>query len=62
MSPIKIEYHSDILCVWAYVAQLRIEKLIETFGDRIEITAYVCSVFPDAREKNLTAVGKQGRV
>ena len=51
MSPIKIEYYSDILCIWAYVTQLRIEKLIETFGDRIEITAYACSVFPDAHEK-----------
>lgn len=51
LSPAKIEYHSDILCVWAYVAQRRVEQLIATFGDKIEVTASFCSVFPDAREK-----------
>lgn len=51
MSPVKIEYHSDILCIWAYVAQRRVEQLIKTFGDRVEVTAYFCSVFPDARGK-----------
>lgn len=51
MSQVKIEYHSDILCIWAYVAQRRVEQLIRTFGDQIEVTAYFCSVFPDARSK-----------
>lgn len=55
LSPVKIEYHSDILCIWAYVAQRRIEQLIRTFGERVEITAYFCSVFPDARGK----IGRQ---
>ena len=51
LSPVKIEYYSDILCIWAYVAQRRVEQLIRTFGDRVEVSAYFCSVFPDAREK-----------
>jgi len=51
LSPVKIEYHSDILCIWAYIAQRRVEQLIATFGDRVEITAHFCSVFPDARGK-----------
>ncbi|MFT6657428.1 DsbA family oxidoreductase [Maritalea sp.] len=51
MHPIKIEYHSDILCIWAYIAQRRVEQLMSTFGNRIEITSYFCSVFPDAHGK-----------
>ncbi len=51
MSPVKIEYYSDVLCIWAYVAQRRIEQLIGTFGDRVELTSCACPVFPDAREK-----------
>lgn len=51
MSPVKIEYHSDILCIWAYVAQRRVEQLIKTFGERVEVTAFFCSVFPDAHGK-----------
>ena len=51
MPAVQIEYYSDILCVWAYVTQRRIEKLVDEFGDKIEITAHFCSVFADAHGK-----------
>ena len=48
MSPIRISYYSDVLCIWAYAAQRRIEQLMQKFGDKLSIDAHFCSVFPDA--------------
>jgi len=54
MSAVRLTYYSDLLCIWAYVAQARIEAVKETFGRDVEIEHRFCSVFGDAREK-LTA-------
>lgn len=51
MTPVKISYFSDILCIWAYIANRRIEQLVQRFGDDIEIEPRFCSVFADARGK-----------
>lgn len=48
MPKIEICSYSDILCIWAYVAERRLEELAENFGDRIAINTRFCSVFPDA--------------
>ena len=48
MSPVRIAYYSDVLCIWAYAGQRRIEELVRKFGDEISIDAHFCSVFPDA--------------
>ncbi|HEB63094.1 MAG TPA: disulfide bond formation protein DsbA [Gammaproteobacteria bacterium] len=32
-----IDYFSDVLCIWAYGAQIRIDQLKEEFGERIEL-------------------------
>lgn len=51
MSAIRIQYFSDILCIWAYVAERRVAELATTFGVRVQIEAHFCSVFPDTRTK-----------
>ena len=48
MAPVRISYYSDVLCIWAYAAQRRLEQLVQKFGDEISIDAHFCSVFPDA--------------
>jgi predicted DsbA family dithiol-disulfide isomerase len=48
MPPVKITYFSDLLCIWAWINQRRLDQLITDFGDRIEIEPHFCSVFPDA--------------
>jgi len=48
MSKVEIAYYSDVLCIWAYVAERRLEELAANFGDEIEIVPHYCSVFPDA--------------
>jgi predicted DsbA family dithiol-disulfide isomerase len=51
MSLVKVFYFSDILCVWAYAAQARLDQIGEDFGDQVEIEAPFCSVFADAHGK-----------
>lgn len=34
--PLVIDYYSDILCVWAWIAQRRIDELKQGFGDALE--------------------------
>ena len=48
MSPVQVSYYSDILCIWAYAAQRRVEALVEKFGAAIAIDPHFCPVFPDA--------------
>ena len=46
MSAVRIAYYTDILCVWAYLGQRRIDQLCEAFGDDVSIETRFCSVFP----------------
>ena len=48
MSSVRLSYYSDVLCIWAYVAQRRLEQLVQKFGSKITIETHFCSVFPDA--------------
>ena len=49
--PIRILHFSDVLCVWAYVAQVRMEELVANFGDRVAVDYYFVSIFGDAHRK-----------
>ncbi len=51
MTAIRVLHFSDILCVWAYVGQIRIDELSETFGDRIDVRMHCCPVFGVARDR-----------
>ncbi|VAW18510.1 DsbA-like thioredoxin domain protein [hydrothermal vent metagenome] len=60
MSPIRISYYSDVLCIWAYASQRRLEQLVASFGDQISIETRYCSVFPDVWGKIEDKWGKRG--
>ena len=51
MEPIRIFYFSDILCIWAYIAQIRLDELQTTFQGKIAIQYHFVPVFGNAREK-----------
>jgi predicted DsbA family dithiol-disulfide isomerase len=42
---------TDVLCVWAYIAQVRVDEAKANFGDALEITPRCCSVFGDTASK-----------
>lgn len=60
MAAVRVEYYSDILCIWAYVAERRVAELARSFGDAIEIEQRFCSVFPDARTKIEASWARRG--
>ncbi len=42
-----ISYFSDVLCVWAYAAQIRLDELRRQFGDRIRLEYRFLRLFGD---------------
>lgn len=46
-----IDYFFDVLCVWAYIAQVRVEEVERCFPDQVEINYRVCTVFADSEHK-----------
>jgi len=47
----KLTVFSDVLCVWAHIAQIRIDEAEQTFVGALQITARCCSVFGDTTSK-----------
>ncbi len=60
MANVKILHFSDVLCVWAYVGQANIYRLVQEFGDQVQIEVHFCSVFPDAQTKIKSQWQKRG--
>lgn len=48
---IQIEHFSDVLCIWAYVGQIRIDELKQQFADRVTLTWRYVNVFGDTAYK-----------
>ncbi|WP_293645624.1 DsbA family oxidoreductase [Thiolapillus sp.] len=42
---IEIDYYTDMLCVWAYFAQIKLDELKQEFGDRIRIRHHFITLF-----------------
>jgi len=45
---IGIEIFSDILCVWSYFAEARLDQLKRDFGDRVDLHPRYISIFGDS--------------
>ena len=50
-NPVFIEYFTDILCVWAYIGQVRIDELLGKYGDKVKIEYRFCPVFSNTVQK-----------
>lgn len=51
MNLVEITYFSDVLCIWAYASQARIEAVEKKYGDAVRIEYRFCSVFGDTDRK-----------
>ncbi len=49
--PLLMDYYTDVLCIWAWIAQLRVNELGKEFGNRIDINYRCVNVFGDALNK-----------
>lgn len=48
---IDIEHFSDVLCIWAYVAEVRLARVREEFGEAVRFRHRFCSVFGDSARR-----------
>lgn len=55
-----LTYYSDILCVWAYISQARVDEVAAKFSDDVSIDYRFCSVFGDTAHKIETGWAEQG--
>ena len=62
MERVRIFYFSDLLCVWAYVAQVRIDELLQSFPDRVEVEYRYFHVFGNVPAKLKSAWKDRGGV
>lgn len=58
--PLTIDYYTDILCVWAWIAQRRIDELNKKLQGRIEIQHYYMDIFGDVPGKVRTQWADKG--
>lgn len=52
--PLVIDYYTDILCIWAWIAQKRIDELNQAFENRIEFDYHYVNIFGDVDTKMQT--------
>jgi len=48
---IVIDYYSDVLCIWAWVAQKRIDELNKNLAGKIEFRHHYMDIFGDCQDK-----------
>ena len=48
---ITIDYFSDVLCVWAYGGQVRLEELQRALGDQVLVRQRFMPLFADTRAR-----------
>jgi predicted DsbA family dithiol-disulfide isomerase len=58
--PLVIDYYTDILCVWAWIAQRRVDELNQTLENNIELQYYYVDVFGDVPTKMDTQWKQKG--
>jgi predicted DsbA family dithiol-disulfide isomerase len=58
--PLIIDYYTDVLCVWAWIAQRRIDELNEKLAPKIELQYYYVDIFGDVPTKMNTQWEQKG--
>jgi predicted DsbA family dithiol-disulfide isomerase len=62
MDRVRITHFSDVLCVWAYVSQVRIDELLRNFPDRVELEYRYFHVFGNVPRKMEAAWKDRGGI
>lgn len=57
---ISLVYFSDVLCIWAYIAQARLDEVNKRFGAQVDVRYRVCKVFADTAHKMNTTWQSRG--
>lgn len=55
-----VSYFSDVLCIWAYAAQIKLDELRRQFGDQIQIEYRFLHLFGDVEARIEVGWGDKG--
>jgi len=55
-----IDYYSDVLCIWAWIAQLRIDELTANLGAQVDLKFHYVDVFGNVPHKMETQWADKG--
>lgn len=58
--PLVVDYYTDILCVWAWIAQRRIDELNQKLGEAIDLRYHYVDIFGDIPTKMNTQWKQKG--
>ena len=53
--PLEVDYYTDVLCIWAWIAQRRIDEIADNWGEEVSFRFHYVNVFGDA----LNHIGKK---
>ena len=57
---VSVTLYSDVLCVWAYISQVRVDEVKRHFADSVVVDYRFCSVFGDTAYKISQRWGDRG--
>jgi predicted DsbA family dithiol-disulfide isomerase len=58
-TPVVVDYFSDVLCVWAWIAQPRLDELHQQWGQQVSVRHRYVDIFGDTTSKIPTQWGEQ---
>jgi predicted DsbA family dithiol-disulfide isomerase len=58
--PLVIDYFSDVLCIWAWIAQRRIEEMNDEWGGQVELRRHYINLFGDTETRMSKQWGDRG--
>jgi predicted DsbA family dithiol-disulfide isomerase len=62
MKQVKISHFSDVLCIWAYVSQIRLQELNNAFKEQVVIDYHYLPTFADVSGKMQASWAHRGGV
>jgi predicted DsbA family dithiol-disulfide isomerase len=51
MAKVTLDYFTDILCIWAYVAQIRLDELHQQFDNDIQVNEHFITLFGNTQKR-----------
>jgi predicted DsbA family dithiol-disulfide isomerase len=51
MAKVTLDYFTDVLCIWAYVAQIRLNELHQQFPDEIQVNEHFITLFGNTEKR-----------
>ena len=51
MTKITLDYFTDVLCIWAYVAQIRLDELNREFDKKIQVNEHFITLFGNTEKR-----------